>query len=143
MKTNSQYRFLASMLIAVAWFSALDQGLTSAALVSAVVSTALCAVMVLITMPRVRSLPVILLPPRPKDESSEFRRELFSLCAALKLSIDFCERHRDSEPDALICEVEEMRDSIGAFVNRTTRPVRFIPRLACAADLSRPRSPMS
>jgi hypothetical protein len=141
MKANSQYRFLASMLIAVAWLSALGLGFTLAALVSAVASTALCAVMVVITMPRVHSLPPILLPPRSNDESSEFRRELFHLCAALKLSIDFCERHRDSEPDALIGEVEEMRDGICAFINRAARPVRFLSRLACAADRSRPRSP--
>jgi hypothetical protein len=123
--------------------STFTQRLTLGALVGGIVSTALCAAMVLITTPGVPSLAAIPLPPRPSDEASQFRRELGHLCAALRLSIDFCERHRDSEPDQLLGQVEEMRDGICAFINQAARPVRLLPRSGSRAGRAGSPLPVS
>jgi hypothetical protein len=125
--------------MAAAWLSALDQGLAPAAVASALISTGLCAALLLLAGSGDHSPREIRLPRRPKDDSVEFRRELHHLCAALKLSINFCERHPELEPDVLLGEVEDMGDSIGAFVNQIARPVRLTPRVGCAADVPRPR----
>jgi hypothetical protein len=63
--------------------------------------------------------------PPPVDESAQFRRGVFELCAALKLGILFCEQHLHSEPDALLQELERMNENITSFVNATVRPVRM------------------
>jgi len=128
-------------LVAAAWLSALDQGLAPGALVGALVSTGLAAALLLIARPNLCVPREIPLPQGRRDESAEFRRELRHLCAALKLSIGFCERHPEAELDLLLEEVEEMGDNIRAFANRVARPVRFLPRVGCAADLCRPRWP--
>jgi hypothetical protein len=129
------------VLVIAAWLSALDLGLVPAAVAGALVSTGLCITLLLIARPSLRVPREIALPQRPKGESAEFQREMHQLCAALKLSISFCERHRKAEPDVLLQELEEMGDNIRVFVDRIARPVRFVPRVGSAADLCRPRSP--
>lgn len=129
------------VLVVAAWLSALDLDLVPAAVAGALISTGLCITLLLIAPSGLCVPREVTLPQRPKDESTEFQRELHHLCAALKLSIGFCERHPKAEPDALLEELEEMGDNIRAFVDRIIRPVRFIPRVGCAADLCRPHSP--
>jgi len=128
-------------LVVVGWLSALHQGLGPGALAGALISTGLAVALLLIAQPSLCVPREIPLPRKPRDESAELRRELRHLCAALKLSIGFCERHPEAELDLLLEEVEEMEDNIRAFANRVARPVRFLPRVGCAADLCRPRSP--
>lgn len=71
--------------------------------------------------------PLTVAPSRQsrRQESAEFRRNLFNLIAAVKLGIRFCEDHIDSKPEDLMEQLEQMADNIGAFVNQAARPVRF------------------
>jgi len=113
------------LIAGAAWWSAFAQGATSIALASAAVITALCAAITILRLPARRQLPPVPVREKPQCESSEFRRSLFNLCAALKLGIGFCERHLDSDPDILVEHLESMRDHICDFVNETVHPVRL------------------
>jgi hypothetical protein len=82
-------------------------------------------------------------PPAEKkpDESAEFRRGVFELCAALKLGIRSCEQRLHSEPDALLEELERMKDNISAFIDGVARPVRFYARRRWPWQLSQRSRP--
>lgn len=140
MSLGRRFAPLMFALIAAAWLSALDQGMAPGAVAGAVISTGLATTLLLLARPALRAPRMITLPQKPRGESEEFRRELRHLCAALKLSVGFCERNPEAELDLLLQEVEEMGDNIRAFSTRLGRPIRLFPRTGCAADLSRPSS---
>ena len=130
------------LITSVAWLSAVAQGATAAALASAVIITALCGAIVFLRLPsRSGGHSEIPLRQKPRGELIEFRRELFDLCAALRLGVDFCERHLNSRPELLIGELESMTDSVRVFINKITRPVRFYARGGCSADRLPPWPP--
>ena len=122
---------LSALIVMGAWATAIYRGMDLLTLATTGAITLLCAAII---------LHYISAPARPvgredrgkpssRDEAAlEFRRGLFNLCAALKLGIRFCENHLDSEPDALIEQLQQMSDNIDAFVNEATRPVRFRQR---------------
>jgi len=116
------------LIVGAAWIAALAQGAGGIALASAVSITLLCVAITLLRFPSRSAATENRRAPKQKDESAEFRRGLFNLCAALKLRIRFCEEHLDHEPDALIEQLQQMSDHINSFINQTTRPVRFYGR---------------
>ncbi|UCH36146.1 MAG: hypothetical protein JSV65_07280 [Armatimonadota bacterium] len=126
MRPGRPLTFSACVLIAcAAWTVALTQAWNVVSVVCAASITALCAAIVLLRSPVRHRVPEHPHRPRQRDESAEFRRGLFDLCAALKLGVRFCEEHLDSQPEVLIEQLQQMCDNISCFVNDTTRPVRF------------------
>ena len=119
---------LCLLIVGAAWLAARADHFDRFALISAGAITLLCAVIVLLRRPTRRTMPETPQPYAPKDEAAEFRKDLFNLCAGLKLGIRFCEDHLDAEPDDLIERLQQMSDSIASFVNEATRPVRFYQR---------------
>lgn len=118
-------------IMGAAWLAALSRGRAEVALASATIISLLCAAIILLRVPdtadgeeNTHESPA----EAESDELAEFRRGVFELCAALKLGIRFCEQHLHSEPDALLTELERMRENISTFVNRIARPVRFYAR---------------
>jgi len=120
-------------IMGAAWLAALSGGRAEVALVSATIISLLCAALLLLRLPDTAGSggeETSRQPPADteSEELAEFRRGVFELCAALKLGIRFCEQHLHSEPDALLAELERMRENISTFVNRVARPVRFYAR---------------
>jgi hypothetical protein len=118
------------LIVLGAWLAALLQGWTWVALAEAIVVT-LLATAVLLHYIRVISGPPVSSIPRElprRQESAQFRRNLFNLLAALKLGIRFCEDHMNGEPEELVNQLEQMSENIDAFVNQIARPVRFYQR---------------
>lgn len=113
------------LIVAAAWIAALTQGTSVIGLASAVSITLLCVAITLLRFPSHSATTRDRRAPTHKDESAEFRRGLFNLCAALKLRIRFCEEHLDHEPATLIEQLQQMSDHINSFVNHSTRSVRF------------------
>lgn len=116
------------LIMAAAWLAALAQGGARAPLISAAGITVMCGVIALLRSPIKRALPEIPRRAPRRDESAEFRRALFDLCAALKLGVRYCEDHLEAEPEVLIEQLEQMADNINAFVERTVRPIKFYAR---------------
>jgi hypothetical protein len=132
MSLKSPLVFLICLSIGAAiWLAASSRRPTETALASAAVISLLCTAVVLLrphnTAPREEVAEEPATPKEP-DESAEFRRGVFDLCAALKLGIRLCEERLHSEPDSLIEELERMKDNISAFVNDVAHPVRFDSR---------------
>jgi hypothetical protein len=140
MSLDRPLTFCACLVItSLAWLSALVPDASAARLASAAVITALCAGIVFLRFPSKQRLRAIFLPSvarRPRSEGAQFEHELFVLCAALRLGIDFCERHLNGGVEPLIERLEEMGENIRGFVNRMTRPVRFYRPSDRAAGLS-------
>lgn len=129
MSSRQRLTLLTCLLVMnAAWLAAVTRGRADVALASAALISLLCAAIVLLRVPSIARLKEDLQKPAAEDESAEFRRGVFELCAALKLGIRFCEQHLHSEPDALLEELERMRENISTFVNRIARPVRFYAR---------------
>lgn len=121
---------LCSLIVIAAWLVVVTGGSDAATLATAVVTTLLCAAIALhhVRGPSRRFAVASPRGPIPRDESAEFRRSLFNLCAALKLGLRYCEDHLDTEPEALIEQLQRMSDNINVFVCQITRPVRFCER---------------
>jgi hypothetical protein len=115
---------LCSLIIAAAWAAAGLRGIDRITLASTCAVTLLCAAIMLhyVRPLRRRAGGTGIGRPAPRDESAEFRRGLFNLCAALKLGVRYCEDHRDCERDALIEQLRQMSDHINRFVNDTAGP---------------------
>jgi len=122
--------FLCLLIVIAAWLVAVTGGSAVAALATAIVITLLCAAIALhhVRGPRRQFVVESTRRPMPRDESAEFRRSLFNLCAALKLGLRYCEDHLDTEPEALIEQLQRMSNNINEFVAHATRPVRFCER---------------
>jgi len=121
---------LICLLIAgITWLAVLSGHRTEIALAAASMVSVLCAAILLLRRPSAVQTPEKPCTSRKKDESAEFRRGLFQLCAALKLGIRYCEDHLHSEPDRLLAELERMQENIGSFINGVARPVRFYQRV--------------
>ena len=114
-----------ALIACAAWLVACTQAWNTMPVVCAATITALCAAIVLLRSPVRHRVVEHAHLPRERDESAEFRRGLFDLCAALKLGVRFCEEHLDSQPEVLIEQLQRMCDNINCFVNDATRPVRF------------------
>jgi len=121
---------LCALIVVGAWLTAAVHGCECMMIAIAGAITLLCAAVALHHVKGPKSRAVI--PggclPLARDEGSDFRRNLFNLCAALKLGLRFCEDHLHAEPEALIEQLQQMSDNINAFVNEATRPVRFCER---------------
>jgi len=113
------------LIVAAAWMAAHTAGWLRPALASAAAITVMCAALVFLRLPTRRSIADSPRRQPKRDESAQFRRKLFNLCAALKLGIRFCEDRLEAEPEELIEQLQQMADNIDSLINETTRPVRF------------------
>jgi hypothetical protein len=122
--------FLCLLIVVAAWVAARSEGFDRYALITAGAITLLCIAIVVLRLPKRTEVLDIAREYAPRNESAEFRKDLFNLCAGLKLGIRFCEHHLDAEPEELIEQLQQMSDNISSFVNETTRPIRLGQR-AC------------
>lgn len=129
MRTNRPLTLaLCSLIVLGAWVAAAMRQLDAASLAAALTVTVLCAAVAMhYVRPHRRHFKVQAhhAVAAPRQDTAEFRRSLFNLCAALKLRLRLCEDRADLEPEAVIEHLEQMMDNIRAFVGENVRPVRF------------------
>ncbi len=116
---------LCLLIVSAGWLPLFLHGHAKTALASGLAISALCIALVFLRWPTKRPRKKISFREEPREESMEFRRGLFDLCAGLRLSIGFCEKHLEGEPELLLGELEEMADNLRGFINEIARPVKL------------------